>query len=98
MRYMANDLRAARGKGPVDKCSVNRFTTCTDKIKLSCSCPYDGQEAPNEDARVITPWFKLARNTKAKYGIPDEHTYDFDKSGSMIGVVSTGAVITGAGR
>lgn len=29
---------------------------------------------------------------KAKYGIIDENTYNFDKSGFMIGVISTSAV------
>ena len=37
-------------------------------------------------------------NTKAKYSILDEDTYNFDESGFMIGVILTGAVVTGSER
>jgi hypothetical protein len=30
---------------------------------------------------VISPWFDLVRNVKAKYGILDEDTYNFDETG-----------------
>jgi hypothetical protein len=33
---------------------------------------------------------------KAKYGILDEDTYNFDESGFIIGVISTRAVVTGS--
>jgi hypothetical protein len=49
-----------------------------------------------EDPEVIRGWFKLVENTKAKYGIQDEDTYNFDESGFMIGIISTGAVVTGS--
>ena len=52
---MANDLRAARGKGPVGKNWVDRFKVRTPEIKLRLSRPYDRQRALNEDSRVITP-------------------------------------------
>jgi hypothetical protein len=31
---------------------------------------------------------------KAKYGILDDNTYNFDESGFMMGIISTGAVVT----
>jgi hypothetical protein len=37
-------------------------------------------------------------DTKAKYGIQDEDTYNFDESGFMMGMISTRAVVTGAER
>jgi hypothetical protein len=37
-------------------------------------------------------------NTKAKYGIQDEDTYNFDESGFMMGIILTGAVVTGSER
>jgi hypothetical protein len=43
---------------------------------------------------VIRGWVQLVENTKAKYGIQDEDTYNFDESGFMMGVISTEAVIT----
>jgi hypothetical protein len=30
---------------------------------------------------VISPWFDLVRNVKAKYRILDEDTYNFDETG-----------------
>jgi hypothetical protein len=35
---------------------------------------------------------------KAKYGILDDDTYNFDKSGFMMGIISTGAVVTSSER
>jgi hypothetical protein len=37
-------------------------------------------------------------NTKAKYGILDEDTYNFDEPGFLMGMISTGAVVTGSER
>lgn len=93
---MANDLRAARRKEPVGKCWVDRFTKRTPEIKLRRSRPYDRQRALNEDARVITPWFKLVEDTKAKYGILDEDTHNFDETGFMMGVIKGQMVFTGS--
>jgi hypothetical protein len=92
---MANNLRAARGKEPVGKNWVDRFKTRTDKIQLRRSRPYDRQRALNEDARVITPWFKLVKNIKAKYGILDKDTHNFDETGFIIGVIKGQIVFTG---
>ena len=33
-------------------------------------------------------------NTKAKYGILDEDTYNFDETGFMMGMITTGMVVT----
>jgi len=43
-------------------------------------------------------WFRLVQNTKAKYGIQDEDTYNFNKTSFIIGVISTRAVVTAAER
>ena len=47
---------------------------------------------------MIRGWFYLVENTKAKYSILDNNTYNFDESGFMMGVISTGAVVTGSER
>ena len=91
---MANDLRAARGKGPVGKNWVDRFKARTSEIKLRCSRPYDRQRALNEYSRVITPWFKLVEDTKAQYGILDEDTYNVDETGFMMGMIRGQMVLT----
>jgi hypothetical protein len=46
----------------------------------------------------LSGWFQLVENTKAKYSIQDEDTYNFDKSRFMMGIISTGAVVTGSER
>jgi RecB family endonuclease NucS len=84
---MANDLLAERGGEPVGKHWVDNFKTRTLEIKLKRSRLYDCQRALNEDPRVITPWFELVANTKAKYGIGDNDTYNFDETGFIIGVI-----------
>ena len=87
VRDMANDLLAERGEGPVGKHWVDNFKTRTPEITLRKSRPYDRQRALNEDPRVITPWFELVANTKAKYGILDDDMYNFDETGFMMGVI-----------
>jgi hypothetical protein len=47
---------------------------------------------------VIQGWFRLVDNIKAKYSILDEDTYNFDEFGFMMGVILTGAVVTGSER
>jgi hypothetical protein len=93
---MANDLLAERGGEPVGKHWVDNFKTRTPEIKLKRSRPYDRQRALNEDPRVITPWFKLVANTKAKYGIGDDDTYNFDETGFIMGAIQGQMVFTGS--
>jgi hypothetical protein len=93
---MANDLLVARGKGSVGKHWVDRFKTRTKEIKLQRSRLYDRRRALNEDAHVIMPWFELVRKTKEKYGILDEDTHNFDKSGFMMGMINAQMVFTGS--
>jgi hypothetical protein len=49
-----------------------------------------------DNPQIVRDWFRLVENTKAKYGIQDEDTYNFDESGFMMGIISTGAVVTGS--
>jgi hypothetical protein len=93
---IANDLLAERGGEPVGKHWVDNFKTRTPEIKLKRSRPYNRQQALNEDPRVITPWFKLVANTKAKYGIGDDDTYNFDKTGFIMGAIQGQMVFTGS--
>jgi hypothetical protein len=93
---MANNLLAERDGGTVGKHWVDNFKKRTPEIKLQRSRPYDHQRALNEDPRIITPWFKLVANTKAKYGITDKDTYNFDETGFMMGVIKGQMVSTGS--
>jgi hypothetical protein len=47
---------------------------------------------------TIRDWFRLVRNTIARYGILDEDIYNFDETGFQMGVIATAKVITGAER
>jgi hypothetical protein len=96
VRDMANDLLAEHGGEPVGKHWVDNFKTRMPEVKLQRSCPYDCQQALNKDPRVITPWFELVANTKAKYGITDEDMYNFDETGFMMGVIHSQIVFTGS--
>jgi hypothetical protein len=47
---------------------------------------------------IISPWFSLVRNVKAKYGILDEDTYNFDETGFQMGVGGSVKVVTASER
>jgi hypothetical protein len=91
---MANALLAERDRGTVGKHWVDNLKKCTPEIKLQRSRPYDRQRALNKDPRIITPWFELVANTKAKYGITDKDTYNFDETGFTMGVIKGQMVFT----
>jgi hypothetical protein len=95
---MANSLRAERHMGQV---GVNRPSTFVERqpeLKVKFNRKYDYKRALCKDPEVIRGWFKLVENTKAKYSILDEDTYFFDKSAFMMGMILTGAVVTGSER
>jgi hypothetical protein len=47
---------------------------------------------------LISRWFKLVEETKAKYSICDEDVYNFNEAGFIIGKIQTQLVITGSER
>lgn len=59
---------------------------------------YDYKRALCEDPDAINTWFQLVRNVVAKYSIVEADIYNFDKTGFMIGVISTGKVIISSER
>ena len=70
----------------------------TPELKVKFNRKYDYKRAKCEDLEVISSWFRLVANTKAKYSITNKDTYNFNKLGFIIGVISTGAVVTGTKR
>jgi hypothetical protein len=54
---------------------------------------YDFQRAPCEDLELISTWFKLVHNMRAKYGIYDSDFYNFDETGFMMGVICASMVV-----
>jgi len=95
---MANSLLAERNQPPVGKNWAGTFVKRRPELTVRFNRKYDYKRALCEDPEVIQGWFRLVENTKAKYGILDEDTYNFDESGFMMGVISTGAVVTGSER
>jgi hypothetical protein len=95
---MANKLLEARGGGKVGKNWTSRFVERSDELKMSFNRAKDRQRKKQEDPEIINNWFQLVINTKAKYGIQDKDTYNFDESGFQMGVVGTMKVVTGSER
>jgi hypothetical protein len=51
-----------------------------------------------KDPRMIRSWFELVYNTIAKYRIGNTDIYNFDKTGFIIGIISTTIVVTSLDR
>jgi hypothetical protein len=98
VRDMANKLLVERGASQVGKNWPNNFVKRTDELKTQFNRKYDRQRALCEDPEIISPWFVLVRNTKTKYGITDDDSYNFDETGFQMGVITTGMVVTGSER
>jgi hypothetical protein len=95
---MADRLLEERGGNPTGKCWVDRFIKRTPELRTRWSRPYDRQRAACEDPAVIEPWFSLVQSVKAKYGILDEDTWNFDESGFLMGKITSQLVVTGSDK
>ena len=95
---MANSLRAERGLGHVGLNWPSTFVKRQPELTVKFSRKYDYKRALCEDSGVVQGWFSLVANIKAKYGILDDDTYNFDETGFMMGQISTGAVVTASDR
>jgi hypothetical protein len=95
---MANSLRAERGLGHVGLNWPSTFVKRQPELIVKFNRKYDYKRALCEDSGVVQGWFSLVANIKAKYGIQDDDTYNFNKAGFMMGQISTGAVVTASER
>ena len=95
---MANRLRADRDASPVGTRWASNFIKRQPELKTRFLRKYDYQRAQCEDPALIWGWFQLVRNTIAKYGIEESDMYNFDETGFMMGIISTGTVVTSAER
>ena len=93
---MANSLRKERGLAPVGSRWASTFVLRQEELKTVFNRKYDYRRALCEDPEVIQGWFTLVSNVKAKYGILDDDTYNFDETGFMMGQISTGVVVIDA--
>jgi hypothetical protein len=58
----------------------------------------DRQRILQEDPAVISAWFKLVEETKAKFGVHDDDVHNFDETGFQMGVIGSMKVVTGSER
>src|SRR5450432_3791754 len=91
---MADLLLAERDASPVSKNWTSNFINCCTELKTKFSRKYDYKRALYEDLVIIRDWFRLVRNTVAKYGILEEDIYNFDEAGFLMGVIATAKVVT----
>ncbi|KAJ3453223.1 hypothetical protein MRS44_018878 [Fusarium solani] len=94
VKDMANQLLRARDASGVGKNWASSFVRRRPELRTRFSRKYDYQRAKCEDPKVIGEWFTLVQNVKAKYGIPDEDTYNFDETGFMMGMIFACMVVT----
>jgi hypothetical protein len=95
---MANQLLATRGGGQTGINWAYRLIRRRPEIKSQVSRPRDYRRVLCSNLTVISPWFDLVRNVKAKYGILDKDTYNFDETGFQIGVGGSVKVVTASER
>lgn len=95
---MANRLLAGRDAGRVGTRWAHNFVKRHTELTTRYNRKYNYQRAKCEDPDTIRGWFKLVRNTVAKYGIQEADIYNFDETGFLMGVISTAMVVTSSER
>jgi hypothetical protein len=69
-----------------------------DQLKIAFNQAKDSQRILQEDPEIISAWFKLVEDTKAKCGVYDDNVHNFDETGFQMGVIGSMKVVTGAER
>ena len=101
VRDIANIILSSRSKQlplTVGKNWVTNFVKRYPSLQTKYNRKYDYQRAMCEDREQIEGWFRLVRNTIAKYGIIKDDIYNFDETGFQMGVISTSKVVTRSER
>jgi hypothetical protein len=60
---------------------VANFVKCHPELLSMYNRKFDIQRAEVEDPEIIGKWFKLVRDTIAKYGVLEEDIFNFDETG-----------------
>ncbi|KAG8349172.1 hypothetical protein FVEN_g12601 [Fusarium venenatum] len=95
---MANRLLTERDASPVGKRWAINFIKRQPQLKTRSFRKYNYRRAQCEDPTTIRNWFRLVENTIAKYSIRLDNIWNFDETGFMMGVISSGIVITSSER
>ena len=91
---IANQLLRDRDAPPVGKNWTSNFVKRQPQLQTRFLRKYDYKRAKCEDLNALNAWFRLVRNIVAKYSVHDADVYNFDETGFMIGIISTGIVVT----
>jgi hypothetical protein len=81
VQEMASQLLAACGGDQVGEKWARNLVGQKPKIKSQVTRQRDHQRVLCSNPAVISPWFNLVCNVKAKYSILDKDTYNFDETG-----------------
>jgi hypothetical protein len=95
---MANQLLQQRNAGRVGKNWTSNFVRRQPELRTRFNRRIDYQRVQCEDPDVYNAWFRLVRNTIAKYGIQEEDIYNFDETGFVMGQISSEMVVTSSER
>ena len=95
---MANILRRVRDASPVGKNWAGNFVNRRPDLRTRLNRRIDYQRAFNEDPVAYRAWFKLVADIIAKHGIQVEDIYNFDETGFLMGIITTGMVVTSSER
>jgi hypothetical protein len=87
LRDMANFLLTTRGSTEVGANWPKTFVKRRPELKTRFSWKYDQRRALCEGYTTIAAWFQLVQNVKAKYSILNKDTWNFNKTGFIIGVI-----------
>ena len=98
VQNMADRILRQRGTRRVGKNWATNFINRHPELRTRFTRKYDYQRAQCEDPTLIRGWFKLVENTIAKYGIDPADIFNFDETGSMMGVIDSAMVVTRADR
>ncbi|RYN74745.1 hypothetical protein AA0119_g12096 [Alternaria tenuissima] len=90
---MANQLLAVRGGGQVGEKWASNLVRRKSELESRLTRQRDRQRLLCSDPEVISPWFDLVQDVKAKYGILDEDNYNFDETGFTMGVAGSVKVV-----
>jgi hypothetical protein len=95
---MADKLLGVRSGKPVGRHWAERFVTRSDQLKMAFNQAKDRQRILQEGPETIGAWFKLVKDTKAKYRIHDDDMHNFDETGFQMGIIGSMKVVPGAER
>ena len=95
---MANYILESRGADRVGKLWAHRFVQRQLELKTRFNRVYNFQRALYEDPELISAWFRLVKNIRAKYRIINSDFYNFDETGFIIGIITLAIVVTRINR